>query len=302
MKIRSLPFGYQYENGIIICHPKESRIVQEVFTEYLQGSSLLTIAKKLTDKGIEYLPGAASWNKARLKRMIDDERYLGNETYPPIIQKDTFSNTQTIKTKRNTQKNTDRSAEIFKMTTPVVCGSCGQPMRRRHDSRTSYGEKWICPCGIVVKIGDEELFKSIIDCMNILIANPQLIHSVQKNTDPSITLRRAENEIGRMLDSSIVDKEKLKNKIFERASLLYEELDTTERTTELLKAAFEKSKPLSLYNRELTERTVKKIALYADRSISFTLINGQRIGEIKCNRQRPCRRNEYVPYRQRYSR
>ena len=57
------------------------------------------------------------------------------------------------------------------------------------------------------------------------------------------------------------DKASLKNKIFECASLRYSEMDTTESVTEMLKAAFEKSGPLSQYNQELTERTVSSISL-----------------------------------------
>ena len=278
MKIRNIPFGYQYINGVVALHPTESQMVKEIFHDYLQGSSLLQVAKKLNDSKVEYLPDVTGWNKARLKRLIEDERYLGTEAYPQIVEQDAFSRAQEIKAKRNTQKFVDRTAEIFQMTVPVVCGECCRPMRRIHDSRRSYGEKWICQnCGTVVKISDKELFKSVIEKMNMLIANPHLIRSAQKSTEPSITLCRMGNEIGRMLDSPNVDKEKLKNKIFECASLMYSELDTIERTTELLRAAFEKSGPLSSYNRALTERTVTEITLHADKNVGLTLKNGQQI-------------------------
>lgn len=85
MKIRNIPFGYQMENGIITLHPSESGTVREIFTAYLDGQSLLQIANSLNERNIEYMPGVTGWNKARLKRIIEDERYLGSESYPAII-------------------------------------------------------------------------------------------------------------------------------------------------------------------------------------------------------------------------
>lgn len=152
MKIRNIPFGYRIENGTIHLHPTESQVVREIHAAYLDGQSLLQIAASLNERGVEYMPGAAAWNKARLKRIIEDVRYLGNETYPAIVKETDFYKAQEIKTARNTQKNVDRTADIFKLAVPVCCENCGEPMRRIHDSRTSHQEKWICrSCNTVVK-------------------------------------------------------------------------------------------------------------------------------------------------------
>ena len=74
MKKRNIPFGYQWENGVITAHPTESKIVIGIFTAYITGRSLLQIAEALNKNSIEYLPGVIGWNKARLKRMIEDAR------------------------------------------------------------------------------------------------------------------------------------------------------------------------------------------------------------------------------------
>ena len=116
MKIRNIPFGYRIENGTIHLHPTESQVVREIHAAYLDGQSLLQIAASLNERGVEYMPGAAAWNKARLKRIIEDVRYLGNETYPAIVKETDFYKAQEIKTARNTQKNVDRTADIFKLT------------------------------------------------------------------------------------------------------------------------------------------------------------------------------------------
>lgn len=157
-------------------------------------------------------------------------------------------------------------------------------MRRMHDSRTSFGEKWVCQeCGTTIKIVDDKLLADVNECLNIVIADTRLINVPLKQKEPSSCLRRLENEIGRLLDSSEMEKETLKNKIFECASLRYSEMDTTESVTEMLKAAFEKSGPLSQYNQELTERTVSSISLNRDGSICLTLKNGRQIRKENTN-------------------
>ena len=267
MKKRNISFGYQFENGKIIRHPAESRIVSNIFEDYLQGGSLLQIAKKLNGCGAEYMPGVTGWNKARLKRIVEDVRYLGDETYPPIIDTDTFGKAQKIKAERNTQKDIDRSADIYSLNIPVC-----------------FGEKWVCQrCGATIKIGDEELLTAVTECLNMAIADTSLIDIPVRQKEPSAGLRRLENEIGRMLDSTEIEKDTLKNKIFECASLRYSEMDITESVTEMLKAAFEKSGPLSQYSQEFTERTVTAILLNGDESVCLTLKNGRKIGKENAN-------------------
>ena len=116
MKNRTLPYGYQCCNGITVLHPQESEIVKRICESYLNGQSLLTIATWLNEEQIEYMPGVIGWNKARLKRIIEDERYLGKEPYPAILVEETYTAMQQIKEKRNTQKDTDRKTDIFQIT------------------------------------------------------------------------------------------------------------------------------------------------------------------------------------------
>ena len=86
MKTRNIPFGYKRENGKIRLHSAESKTVNEIFTAYLNGQSMLQIARHLSERHVEYMPETTGWNKARLKRIIEDVRYLGNEIYPAIIE------------------------------------------------------------------------------------------------------------------------------------------------------------------------------------------------------------------------
>ena len=278
MKKRNVPFGYQWENGIITAHPAESKIVTEIFAAYIDGRSLLLIAEKLNKNNIEYLPGVVGWNKARLKRMIEDVRYLGTEPFPAIVEQDTFDKAQTVKFERNTQKDMDRTTGIWMLPVPVCCETCGTQMRRHHATRTVYQEKWVCPsCGSVIKIADAVLLSAITDRLNDLISNPDCVHYTSTASEPPLEIFRLKNETGRMLDGTMIDKELLKNKIFEYASQRYAELDAGERITMEIRGALSDTGPLSSYSAELVKAIVTAITLHADKGVTLTLKNGQQV-------------------------
>lgn len=85
MSNRTLPYGYCYKNGIIAIESKESKVLKRIFSAYLNGDSMLTIAEQLNREKIEYASGVIGWNKGRLKHLIDNPRYLGTEVYPQKI-------------------------------------------------------------------------------------------------------------------------------------------------------------------------------------------------------------------------
>ena len=58
MKKRNIPFGYQYQNGVISIHPQEVTAIKRILSEYQNGMFLLDIANRLNDENVEYQPGA----------------------------------------------------------------------------------------------------------------------------------------------------------------------------------------------------------------------------------------------------
>ena len=135
MKLRTVPYGYTYVEGELVLHPQESIMVTEIFQEYLVGKSLLKIAEELNEKRIEYRNGITDWNKARLKRILEDERYLGKDDYPIIIQEETYQKAQELKNVKNTQKNIDKKAALFQVNVPIRCPNCHNKMCRKFDHR-----------------------------------------------------------------------------------------------------------------------------------------------------------------------
>lgn len=62
-KNRVIPFGYCMRNGEIMIDFTESKAIVKIFEEYLNGSSLLQIAKLMESERIRYSEESEHWNK-----------------------------------------------------------------------------------------------------------------------------------------------------------------------------------------------------------------------------------------------
>ena len=89
MKNRRVKYGYAYQNGVITVNPTESTTVKRIFDLYINGLSLIKIVQLMIAENVEYMVGEVSWNKGKIKRIIDDI-YTGTDIYPSIINKDTL--------------------------------------------------------------------------------------------------------------------------------------------------------------------------------------------------------------------
>ncbi len=288
MKLRTLPYGYQFTDGVVAVHPQERDTVTEICKAYLDGKSLLQIAEHLNADGVEYMPGVMGWNKARLKRIIEDERYLGRDPYPVILEQKTYDALQAVKNERNTQKNCDRSTDIFQLGVPVKCPSCGCEMHRRYDARIKDGtQRWTCQnpeCKKLIAKSDEELLGEITELLNRTISAPEMIR-VPEATDKGscAEVRKLDNEIGRMLEGFNTDKDALRKAMLRRVSVVYRDIPNEIYTAKRLRAVFANAEPLSNFSADLFHRTVKAIRFHGDGTVGILLINDQEIGKEKPN-------------------
>lgn len=275
MKNRTLPYGYCCKDGVIVTEPQESKVLKRIFAAYLDGSSMLTIAEQLNREKIEYRDGVTDWNKGRLKHLIDNAKYLGTEVYPPIIDQATYEKMQKTKHGRNTQRNTDKTRDIFKLTVPVRCPSCGDRMRRRHDSRCKCQERWTCEnkdCRLRIEISDAELLTALADLLGTVTAD-SITLPAETPYEPSPEVIRLNNEISRMLDMAEIDKAVLRSKMTECLARKYKELGNECCTAIRLQAGLSGTADIS----ERLNRTVKEIRLSPDKTVSLVLLNGQLI-------------------------
>lgn len=273
------PFGYAIEMGKLTIHPSESEIVRQIFASYLAGASLKTIADDLAVHEVEYLPGESAWNKNRIKRILEDARYLGSGEFPALVDEADFHTAQSMKHDRNDRKAIQPENHISQISLPVVCAACGTAMKRTHHTKRKIHDAWECPCGAKVRLADSGLLAGISEILNRLIAEPTLIieEEHQPDEERQLEIRRQQNEIGRQLEGFEFDRDAVQKDIFTLAVAKYKNLPD-HATTYLLRAAFEKSAPLASFSRELLEATAKRILLGSE-GIFIMLKNGQTIGK-----------------------
>lgn len=277
MKNRNIPFGYRFEDGNIVVNPDEQNTLQRICSEYLDGRSLLQIANGLESDKVEFAPGVITWNKARIMRIVDDDRYLGTATYPQVIDEATVKRLRSRKASRNTQTSTDRQSGIYLLKVPVVCPACGKPMRRLQDTRCKCTQKWVCnQCHIQIKKEDTELMEDIVDLLNGLIRNPAIIRSaLPGQAEPSAEQRRFDSEIARTLEGYDFDKDALREKLYQRAAIGYQQIGNEAYVEYKLKNALEQHDILDGFDSELTNKTIEVIRLAESGSVSIILINDQ---------------------------
>ena len=281
MKKRNIPFGYQYQNGTITTHSQEVAVLNRIFSEYQNGMSLLDIASRLNDENIEYQIGVAGWNKSRIARLIGDERYTGKDRFPSIIDESIHQAMIGMKAQKNTQHSTDRNHEIFHIDVPVTCPECSSEMVRRHDSRfKECQQRWICSnadCRTVIHKADSDLLDDITVLLNQVIVNPELVQIPAKDESTSVQTLKAENEIARTLDTLDYDKNTLRKKMLECASLKYADICSAPYIAQRLKVVLADAEPLSVFSLALFKRTVQAIHLEKDGTTAIALLNNQTI-------------------------
>ena len=91
------PFGYRIENGVAVVDKTDSAQIKTLYSAYLSGLSLETAAK---EAGIKAYHGT-------VKRILENKRYLGDDFYPPIIDRKTFCAAQEERKRRATKLGRD---------------------------------------------------------------------------------------------------------------------------------------------------------------------------------------------------
>ncbi len=66
------------EDGNLVVVPEEAVIVKRIFREYLEGSSILQIAKELEADGIKTVTGLDHWHPGTINNMLSNEKFCGD--------------------------------------------------------------------------------------------------------------------------------------------------------------------------------------------------------------------------------
>ncbi len=284
-KNRTIPFGYCMRNGKIITELTESKAVVRIFEEYLNGSSLMQIAKLMEFEKIRYTADSEHWNKNMVKRIIENEKYLGNSKYPQIIDGETFK----IANKKRVQKATSVcviSEDLQEIRNLTYCSECGRRLSRIGGNCRF--EKWDCrnpDCyRFEYQLTDQMIFGAVLTVLNTAIANPSLIENNSEISvySPTVDMIRKQNEISQMLDSVQLDFDRIKSELFKLAELKYNCCTYNEnpQKTAEIKALLENHEQLNTLDIGLFKSCVNRILISHFYTIEVEFINGVIIKNI----------------------
>ena len=263
MATRRLPYGYRFDGTTIIIDDIEGKIVKEIYELFCEGVYITKIKNYIKNFDM---------SRHKVKRILDDKVYIGENDLPSIIDKDLFEIAQKIKNQRLKEIGKNKSNECclteqnFK--DKIVCGECGADYHRY-----KRGEEYIWNCS-------HKIFKRKVCCKNISLSDEQIeniwsriVDKINKN--PKL-LECKENSLkqnsGRYqaLDREIkmaetgekeYTQEELIKLIYKRASVMYEMSDYKEKIKKI----------------DIT--ALDKITVYKKGKIKIKLKNGVEIEE-----------------------
>lgn len=274
---RKIPFGYQMQSGVIQLHHQEAETIRAIFTQYLAGASYLTIAESLTEHGPRYHEHTPEWNKHMVKRILENEIYLGSGQYPQIIPEEDFLAVHLRKKERNTYKPCPHCVEPVRK--KLVCGLCGEKITR---SARSHGRaRWCCQnpeCGGAISITDERLRQLVNEQLQVLDQNPELLADrPAEPSEPSSDLRRIQNELNLAFNRGNESPQFIKTLILAEAAERYATLSdpTPAHELEQLWGRVQADPTDEALFNDLLSVAVRAVHLAPDKSIRLELINGR---------------------------
>lgn len=167
------------ENGHLIIDPEQAVVVKRIYREYLEGKSLIQIARGLMADGIHTAADKQTWRPEGVRKILTNEKYIGDallqKTYTvdvlskkrvankgivpqyyvennheAIIPRDLYMQVQEELVRRaNLRTNKDGTKRVYSskyaLSSRLYCGKCGDTMRRIAEQ--SHGKKypkWKC--------------------------------------------------------------------------------------------------------------------------------------------------------------
>ena len=276
MANRMITYGYGMQDGELVVINVEAIIVKRIFKDYIDGKLLAEIADELTRESVEYFLGNCQWNKNRIARIIDNEKYIGADGYPQIIDDDDFVYARQLKESKGAKKiHFDDEIEYLR-NNKVTCAQCGSPIRRISKWRSR--EKWMCRrgCGNEIYLSDSVIFGGINAIVYKIFQNPDIAIPIREDKVYSPELKRCQNEVNRIFGSKNPTFTGGKKFIFELAQLRFEigNNKTPDIYTDMLVEDCSKIVQQERVDKAFIEKHIEKISVDKDGYVIVRFING----------------------------
>lgn len=155
-------YGYHIENGEMAIVPEEKAVVERIAGLYLVGASYQAIADSLNKAGTPFSPQAPLWNMHKVKRLLENPRYIGTKGYPAILDSDTFHAVQ-AKIRAKTEGYTYKEKRLALKLKDCLRCPCGGALQRVGGTTRRKDTLYLkcAACGAHVTILDEDLLTEV---------------------------------------------------------------------------------------------------------------------------------------------
>ena len=240
------PYGYEWNDGLLMVVPEKAEIVKRIFRMALSGSGMNTIARTLNEEDIPS-PGGRKWSAGALRAVVTNPAYTGDMLYQKtfkdesfvqrknkgeldqfldsdhhegIISREDFENAQAAIAQRAKEvgyregSTNNRGNQRYPFTGILTCRACGSVMHRQ----TWNGDRpcWIChkhtsqPDQCSMKPQSEaDLKRAFINCLNKLAWSQRKGYGILDLYEKSLGKTEAEKNAERLAE---IDRELDENK------------------------------------------------------------------------------------------
>jgi len=287
-----MPLGYKIVDGKVIIDEEKIAVIKKIFKDYQNGLSLHSIAKELTATGVLNANNKPNWNHGSVGKILENIKYLGDDFYPLIIDKESFEAVQYKRKKkeqalgRTLQPNSMKNQSLFSI--KLVCGECGDVYRKyiEHAGRSSEKSNWKCKRYIYQNrvhcrnlfLTEKDIEAIFMSATNKILSRMWMLDKEKKKEPPRMTLeiRKLEERIKELEEEEHFSSKELSELIFKRAKAYYSiaKMDDYAYNTEKMKQALVEKEKLTEFNEDIFINIIQQIVIYKDGRILVEFING----------------------------
>ena len=242
---RKQPFGYKMKLGEIVPQPQEAEAVRSIYLQYLAGASFKQLAEQLRTEDVPY-DEDKSWNKNMVARILEDDRYIGENEFPALIPTEQFHAAQERRKEMCPEyKQTPAQKELRKL------------------------------CGGTVP---DSVARKVLKILNQVVDDPQLIKIESSGVPTTEDIRQRRLELDKLLQTPPVDEEIARQKAMELAVLTLVSVEMEEYEAHRLRSIFGKQAKMRELDANLLRQSVRKIT-YGSKTVKVLLKNNQVLEE-----------------------
>jgi hypothetical protein len=238
------------EWGKVVVQKGEQTWVRYLYREYNAGATMRVLRDNMQASGAHYGEGK-EWNINMIARILSDERYIGADGYPVILDVEVFLS----------------AAERRKKKAPAVQKTEVQKILRKK-----------CGCRVTPHMEHEVLY-----LLNLLAGKPEQIEIPYISNKDYSRVETMQTELEELLGMLPVDEKQARLKLMETTVAMYEAINPREYETQRLKRIFGGEQMRTKLDANILDQCVSAVTVDSMGRVRVRLKNDQIIERRECN-------------------